>query len=213
MRLETQEEYEAAKNSLTYLQGCFDLDEHRYFIGILTEAIMDWELVSKAQPNIDAFCEANNGDHLDMETAEKELAAIEDVLGSNHPKYIWAMAVHTRTAPVIALKSYIERLKTVYESGTQEWGWVYDYRCYLRQYHHVSWDTLEKIEDESLPEPDISRYESLQGVLDGLVESTPNPYIEWEGYQAHEIAIDKAMDDVIEEEGILNPREQRARKK
>lgn len=112
---------------------------------------------------------------------------------------------------MIALEAYKERLKSVYESGTNEWGWVPDWGVYLTQELHVSWEELERVEVEALPEPDISHYLSLQATLDALVKSIPDSNEDWEGYQAHEIAIDKAMDDVIEVELRLNPREQRAR--
>ena len=217
MKLETKEEYEAAKTSLTYLKGCTD----PYFTEVLAEAVKDWGLVSKAQPHIDAFYEAVDSVPFDGETAEKELAIMEEMLDLNHRECVKAITALTFTQDFITsvhiqdtipLESYAERLKTVYESGTDEWGWVSDYRCYLSQYHHVSWDTLEEIEDGSLPEPDISRYESLRDVLDGLLKSIPDSNIDWEGYLDHEEAIDKAMDELLEEEGKLNPREQRARK-
>lgn len=114
---------------------------------------------------------------------------------------------------MITLESYRERLKSVYLSGTNEWGWVLGYLVYLTQELHVSWEEIETVEDEVLPEPDISHYLSLQANLDALLKSIPDSNEDWDGYLAHKIAIYKAMDDVIEVEVKLNPREQRARLK
>lgn len=100
MRLESQEEYEAANRTLYILLNVVDsYFEDLNFQQVLKEAMVDWELVTKASPHIDAFYEAIDAEPIKMDMADKELAMIESVLGPNHPRYLRAMATHVGWQP------------------------------------------------------------------------------------------------------------------
>lgn len=103
MRLESQEEYEAAKLSVQCIGYCISEGVAKvkdlYFEKVLEEAIADWELVTKAMVHIDAFYEAIDAEPIRRDIADKELSMIESILGSNHREYVRASAWHTCNQP------------------------------------------------------------------------------------------------------------------
>lgn len=103
MRLESQEEYEAVKNNLGCIAYCIREDQANetdyYFKKVSEEAMVDWELVTKATPHIDAFYEAIDAEPVNIGIADKELAMIESILGSNHREYVRASSFHTCSQP------------------------------------------------------------------------------------------------------------------
>jgi hypothetical protein len=105
MRLESQEEYEAALDGLDRtLNSVYDYGESPegiYFQQILKEAIEDWKLVTKATPHIDAFYEAIDAEPVRRDIATRQLYLMEKVLGLGHRECVKARLAHGFSEPHI----------------------------------------------------------------------------------------------------------------